>query len=1218
MKLRLSILALFSILVQIAVTQQPGKKTFDISSRVRLTAAAGFKPLQQKTRNLTELLQTQNGRLVAHIAITVERRIDHADAIRRLTQIASESAGKRAFVQVCGWPAMQRIYRVRLGRPEHMVDDDADLSQQGELYADAVTIAIAQAEEIVRFEGVLAPGAGPDAMIQILGVTRGISCPVNPHPIQTRHTVERLKKERIRPVPIPVKHAAPAKPQVAVAQPRAGLKTGAATVLSGRGELQIAVSPNGKNLMIGTNSGTSFSIDSGGTFQSSDTTAIPFSRGDPTVGIGANGTFYLGVMGFLPTSNPASGNVTGCTDSVASSTDQGKTFSFAGHAAVCSLTGDSMCKADQPQMAVDQHNSTASGDQLYMVWRNFPASAGAAQCNNIGPGPVTPTIACSVDGGQNWINQSVIGTGDRPRITVGSDGFVYVTYVNMDFLMMQKFSSCADGLTPQDGFPVVITAYRTMNCPIPGLNRCDDTSESSPQPATSIQTLHGPPEVVDDVYVAYAESTDSANDDIVVRASHNGGLSWTERVNANHPVAARRFLPWICASGNGPAWVTWYDRRMATAGNNDLTGYFFNQISMGPTGMVANLEGDVSVSTDPQCASGFPTSVDNLLDATTCQPPPATVAGMCRNSAGAGSNALCDLLHPACSNAGETCQLFNGSPKYGDYNGNACAAGRLYLAWTSATPPPWITDAPDGLNIYSDVIPRPAPTVSEVDPDVLPAGTSGLVTITGTNFIDVLSVSPATSFTVNSATSITANIPDDLASGAYDIFVATPAGKSSPPDTVSLKIAPVITSVSPAGGPFTGDTHVTVTGKGFFVPTSGASEPTRFFVGNVAANTGNESVCSTSTTCDFETPPGQPNIAVDVTACVQGVCSLPGNSDKFTYIGQTISSISPSSGPITGGTWVNIYGTNLRHGDTRIFFGGTSALNWSGCPPDLASDDCISGLSPAADHTGPVDITASVLGTTTQPSMGDVFTYVDQPSLTEIGYDPSRSAEPRGWVEINGFPPKGGAAISLVSSDPVAVVPQLPIVVPENSTSTGFSLTFQPTPRDEVVTLTASYGGSTASTTVEVHAWPAISLSLAAMELDPHESTTATITLNSPAPAAGAPITISSSDAAVSVTPDHLTIPAGSYSGTFTVTSTYTGAPMRVTITATYGANSASDFVLVPKPAQCPPKTCPTGYYWDSDTCRCRKGPPQEARRSWSRGGRCRPRCELNQLPLSN
>src|SRR5713226_203929 len=47
----------------------------------------------------------------------------------------------------------------------------------------------------------------------------------------------------------------------------------------------------------------------------------------------------------------------------------------------------------------------------------------------------------------------------------------------------------------------------------------------------------------------------------------------------------------------------------------------------------------------------------------------------------------CDFANPGCA-PGEKCQLWGGGlPKYGDYNGTACAAGHVYATWASATPP---------------------------------------------------------------------------------------------------------------------------------------------------------------------------------------------------------------------------------------------------------------------------------------------------------------------------------------------------------------------------------------------------------------------------------------------------------------------------------------------------------------------------------------------------
>ena len=55
---------------------------------------------------------------------------------------------------------------------------------------------------------------------------------------------------------------------------------------------------------------------------------------------------------------------------------------------------------------------------------------------------------------------------------------------------------------------------------------------------------------------------------------------------------------------------------------------------------------------------------------------------------GSGSSRQrCDFNQgPACP-AGESCSTRGGCPKYGDYNGNACTAGRLFAAWASGTPP---------------------------------------------------------------------------------------------------------------------------------------------------------------------------------------------------------------------------------------------------------------------------------------------------------------------------------------------------------------------------------------------------------------------------------------------------------------------------------------------------------------------------------------------------
>ncbi len=112
------------------------------------------------------------------------------------------------------------------------------------------------------------------------------------------------------------------------------------------------------------------------------------------------------------------------------------------------------------------------------------------------------------------------------------------------------------------------------------------------------------------------------------------------------------------------------------------------------------------------------------------------------------------------------------------------------------------------------------PTISDVAPASGPTVGATSVVITGTNFLGATSVTfgttNATSFTVNSATQITAVSPARVA-GNVDIKVGNPGGISA----VSLYglygqftylSAPTVSAVSPSTGSITGGVAVTITG----------------------------------------------------------------------------------------------------------------------------------------------------------------------------------------------------------------------------------------------------------------------------------------------------------------------------------------------------------------------------------------------------------------------
>jgi hypothetical protein len=148
----------------------------------------------------------------------------------------------------------------------------------------------------------------------------------------------------------------------------------------------------------------------------------------------------------------------------------------------------------------------------------------------------------------------------------------------------------------------------------------------------------------------------------------------------------------------------------------------------------------------------------------------------------------------------------------------------------------------------------------------------------------------ASSFTVNSATSITATSP--AGTGIVDVTVTT-AGGTSPTSsadqfTFSLPV-PTVTSVSPNVGPAGGGTSVTVTGTNFIGTTA-----VKFGTTAASSFTVNSATSITATS-----PPGTGT--VDLTVTTPGGTSATGSGDQFSYKVATTISLSSSLNPSSFG-----------------------------------------------------------------------------------------------------------------------------------------------------------------------------------------------------------------------------------------------------------------------------------------------------------------------------
>lgn len=676
---------------------QPGVLTVAPETTVRY--GEPWTPSTAKYANAHELIRAVKAKADegARVVITTEQRLDHADAKKRLIDIAHSRSVEPTFSAIGGWPAVELRFQERL--PTMGIKDGTGRREPSPLVHRAI-VAIAAEDRVLRFDIWLSPGVGAELLNEGIAIARSASFAHQANPGELERTLDELKRSAAQ-------QGGSKPPTDGGGQPGGGrtelnVSPGPPTSPEpGVGEIEITSNKSGKQIAIATNGGVVFSANGGSTFKASKQAALAIF-GDPTITRGASGAFYLGGVAF-PTGQLG---FTGCADSVSRSTDGGANFALKGFSAKCSAKGDT-CAPDQPHIAADPFESSASNqDQIYAVFRNFtptpclscPGPCSSPKTFNF-PGWQTSVLVCSQNNGATWTNPplAIPGGGDHPRVAVGRDGKVYVVTLDGSSVNLTRYSSCTRGLVPEPGFPVTVESGfpasqgANVDCPLPGLDRCDS--------ALTSQMVAPDPAKADHLFVTYARPFEKGGEQIVARESHDAGHHFGGELPVSPLTAAKRFMPWSCSS-LGSVFVGWYDRTAAKSGpSNDLTDYLVGS-PIFPTPV------NLSVKPDAQCASGWPTAPLNQNDSESCSRQPQ-LAGRCLNGSGGGSNKPCDFSSTNCP-SGESCQQGAGSPKYGDYNGIACTDDKVIAAWASATAPPGLPK-PAGLAVFSRVIPLTAP-----------------------------------------------------------------------------------------------------------------------------------------------------------------------------------------------------------------------------------------------------------------------------------------------------------------------------------------------------------------------------------------------------------------------------------------------------------------------------------------------------------------------------
>ena len=260
---------------------------------------------------------------------------------------------------------------------------------------------------------------------------------------------------------------------------------------------------------------------------------------------------------------------------------------------------------------------------------------------------------------------------------------------------------------------------------------------------------------------------------------------------------------------------------------------------------------------------------------------------------------------------------------------------------------------------FTSIVPPPA--IATVSPATGPASGGTPFTITGSNMNGASSVKVggvAATALVVSSTSITGKTPAGAA-GARDVSVITAGGTATKVGAFAYVASPTISSVSPAAGPLVGGTTITIAGTNL--------------VGSTLAIDGKPAsiVTSTAGSISAKTPAGTVGAKSVVVTTIGGSAT---KANAFTYVAApTIASVSPSAGPLVGGTAITITGINLAGATVTV--GGKAATSV------VASASSISAKTPAGT-AGAKNVVVTTVGGSATKAGG--FSYVPVPTIASV------------------------------------------------------------------------------------------------------------------------------------------------------------------------------------------------------------------------------------------
>jgi hypothetical protein len=271
-----------------------------------------------------------------------------------------------------------------------------------------------------------------------------------------------------------------------------------------------------------------------------------------------------------------------------------------------------------------------------------------------------------------------------------------------------------------------------------------------------------------------------------------------------------------------------------------------------------------------------------------------------------------------------------------------------------------------------------APTLTAVSPSSGPSTGGTRITLSGSNFVTGATVRVGgvlcTAITFASTSTLTATTPAGTP-GAQSVQVQNPDGRnftlpSAFTYTSPSAPAPTLTSVTPNYGPKIGGTFITLLGTNF---QPGA-------VVRIGANAATNVAYLGTTTLTAFTPAGTVgNNTITVTNPDTKVGTLPAG---FNYTDSTlnITGVSPSTGPMNGGTSLTLAGASFKS-NTTVTIAGRPATNVV-----FVNASTIKATSPQVLEPGAANVAVNdpIAGSV---ALRNAFSYIAQPTTDDTDGD---------------------------------------------------------------------------------------------------------------------------------------------------------------------------------------------------------------------------------------